>query len=57
MKVTLTTVTGNTETINIDTAEAVHEFISLYPKHIDKSTRVKVTCDLLGISGWLQGEA
>jgi hypothetical protein len=57
MKVTLTTVTGNTETIKIDTADAVKEFIAIYPKHIDKSTRVKVTCDLLGISGWLTGEA
>lgn len=57
MKVLLTSVSGNTETINIDTAEHVHEFVALYPKHIDKTLRVKITCDLLGIDGWIQGQA
>jgi hypothetical protein len=57
MKVLLTSTSGNSETIHIDTKEQVHEFIALYPKHIDKSMRVKVTCDLLGIDGWLQGQA
>ena len=57
MKVTLTSVSGNTSTLDIGTSEEVHDFIALYPKHIDKTLRVRVTCDLLGIDGWLQGQA
>jgi hypothetical protein len=57
MKVTLTSVSGNTSVLDIKTSEDVHEFVALYPKHIDKSLRVRVTCDLLGIDGWLQGLA
>jgi hypothetical protein len=57
MKVTLTSVSGNTSAIDINTRDEVYDFIALYPKHIDKSLRVRVTCDLLGIDGWIQGEA
>ena len=57
MKVTLTSMQGNTRTINLETKELVMDFIDLYKKSLKKNQRVKVTCDLLGIDGYLQGTA
>jgi hypothetical protein len=57
MKLLLTSMSGTTSLLNLNTTDEVHDFIALYPKHIDKSLRVRVTCDILGIDGWLQGEA
>ena len=35
----------------------VFDFIELYKATLHKNQRVKVTCDLLGIDGYLQGVA
>ena len=57
MKVTLTSMLGNTKDINLMTKQEVYNFISLYRSTLKENQRVKVTCDLLGIDGYLQGVA
>ena len=55
MKVTLTSMQGNTKDISLMTKQEVYDFIDLYKSTLQKNQRVKVTCDLLGIDGYLQG--
>lgn len=55
MKVTLTSMQGNTKDINLMTKQEVYDFIKLYKSTLLKNQRVKVTCDILGIDGYLQG--
>ena len=55
MKVTLTSMQGNTKDINLMSKQEVNDFIDLDKSTLQKSQRVKVTCDLLGIDGYLQG--
>jgi hypothetical protein len=55
MKVTLTSMQGNTRDINLMSKQEVYDFIDLYKATLHKNQRVKVTCDLLGIDGYLQG--
>ena len=57
MKVTLTSMLGNTKDINLMTKQEVLDFISLYRSTLKENQRVKITCDLLGIDGYLQGVA
>jgi hypothetical protein len=57
MKVTLTSMLGNTKHINLMTKQEVYDFISLYRSTLKENQRVKITCDLLGIDGYLQGVA
>ena len=55
MKLTLTSMQGNTKDINLMSKQEVYDFIDLYKSTLLKNQRVKVTCDLLGIDGYLQG--
>lgn len=55
MKVTLTSMQGNTRNINLMTKQEVYDFIDLYKATLLKNQRVKITCDILGIDGYLQG--
>jgi len=55
MKVTLTSMQGNTKDINLMSKKEVYDFIKLYKLTLLKNQRVKITCDLLGIDGYLQG--
>lgn len=55
MKVTLTSMSGNTHNINLMSKQEVYDFIELYKATLHKNQRVKITCDLLGIDGYLQG--
>ena len=57
MKVTLTSMQGNTKDINLMNKQEVFDFIDLYKTTLKENQRVKVTCDLLGIDGYLQGVA
>jgi hypothetical protein len=57
MKVTITSMQGNTRNINLMTKEDVIEFINLYRSTLKTNQRVKITCDLVGIDGYLQGTA
>ena len=57
MKITITSMQGNTRNINLESKQQVLDFIDLYKSTLHKNQRVKVTCDLLGIDGYLQGVA
>ena len=57
MKVTLTTMQGNTRDINLMTKQEVNDFIEIFQSTLHANQRIKVTCDLLGIDGYLQGTA
>ena len=47
---------GNTRNINLATKEEVYDFIDLFKSTLLPSQRIKITCDLLGVDGYLQGE-
>ena len=55
MKLTLTTMQGNTKDISLMTKQEVNDFIELFQSTLHPNQRIKVTCDLLGIDGYLQG--
>jgi hypothetical protein len=55
MKVTITSMQGNTRDISLMSKQEVLEFIKLYRSTLKTNQRVKVTCDLVGIDGYLQG--
>ena len=57
MKVTITSMNGKEMNMEISHKENVYYFIELYRKSLKKNQRVKITCDLLGIDGYLQGTA
>jgi hypothetical protein len=57
MRITLTTMAGNTRNIELQSKQEVFDFIELFKSTLHKNQRVKVTCDILGIDGYLQGEA
>jgi hypothetical protein len=57
MKVTLTSMQGNTRNINLSSKQEVLDFIELFKSTLHPEQRIKVTCDLLGINGYLQGQA
>ena len=53
--VTLTTTQGTEKKMSFDQLAQVRTFIDDLPKRLNKSTRVRVDCDLLGLNGWVQG--
>jgi hypothetical protein len=55
MKVTLTTMSGNTRNINLMTKQEVYDFIDLFQSTLHPNQRVKITCDLVGVDGYMQG--
>jgi hypothetical protein len=57
MKLTITSMQGNTKNINLMSKQEVYDFIELFKSTLHPNQRVKITCDLLGIDGYLQGAA
>jgi hypothetical protein len=55
MKITLTSMAGNTRNIDLMSKQEVLDFIDLFKSTLHANQRVKVTCDILGIDGYLQG--
>ena len=53
--VTLTTTQGTEKKMSFDQLAQVRTFVNDLPKRLNKSTRVRVDCDLLGLNGWVQG--
>lgn len=51
------TFSGEVSTINLPSAGAVAQFISTYPEKLPAGIAVKISCDLLGVSGRLIGKA
>ena len=48
---------GNTSSMELPTKEDVYYFIDIYKKNLKRNQRVKITCDILGLDGYLQGTA
>ena len=57
MKLTITNMTGTSNTMDLPDKESVYYFIDMYKKNLKKNHRVKITCDVLSIDGYLQGTA
>ena len=55
MKLTITSMAGNTRNINLESKQQVLDFIELFKATLQPSQRVKVTCDVLSIDGYIQG--
>ena len=55
MNVTLTTMAGNTRNISLSSKQDVYDFIELFKSTLLPNQRVKVTCDVLSLDGYLQG--
>ena len=55
MKLTITSMSGKTSDMNLPTKEDVYYFIDLYKSSLKKNQRVKITCDVLSIDGYIQG--
>jgi hypothetical protein len=56
MTITITTMAGNTRKINLSSKQDVYDFIDLFKATLLPNQRVKVTCDVLSIDGYLQGQ-
>jgi hypothetical protein len=56
MKITLTSMQGNTRNINLATKQEVYDFIELFKSTLQPNQRIKITCDVLSIDGYLQGQ-
>jgi hypothetical protein len=54
-QIRIESVTGEVKKINLTTKGATLDFIKTYPKHLPTGTRVKIECDLLGVSGYVSG--
>ncbi len=57
MNVIITSMNGNTHRLNLNNKESVYMFIDQYKNKLNKNQRVKVTCDILGIDGYIQGKS
>jgi hypothetical protein len=57
MKVTLTSMSGNTKNINLMTKQEVYDFIEVFQSTLLPNQRIKITCDLLCIDGYIQGDS
>jgi hypothetical protein len=55
MKLTITSMNGKEMKMDLPTKEDVYYFIDLYKKNLKTNQRVKITCDLIGVDGYLQG--
>jgi hypothetical protein len=55
--VKLETYNGSVKKINLPSKGAVAQFISTYPNQLPVGVSVKLSCDMLGVSGTLRGKA
>ena len=46
---------GNTRKINLMSKQEALDFVELFKSTLHANQRVKITCDLLGINGYVQG--
>lgn len=54
-KVKVETYSGEAREISLPSKGAVAQFINEYPNNLPKGISVKVSCDVLGVSGTLRG--
>lgn len=55
MQITLTSMQGNTRNIELASKQEVYDFIKIFKSTLHKNQRIKITCDVLSIDGYLQG--
>ena len=55
MRLRITNMAGDTHDMELNSKDEVMYFIEMYRKNLKRNQRVKVTCDILGIDGYLQG--
>lgn len=48
---------GNTKDIHFQSKEQVLHFIDELPNDLHVNNRLKITCDILGIDGYIQGKS
>ena len=53
--ITITTMQGNTRKVKLTSKQEALDFIELFESTLHANQRVKITCDLLGINGYVQG--
>jgi hypothetical protein len=53
--ITLTTMQGNTRKVKLTSKQEALDFVELFKSTLHANQRVKITCDLLGINGYVQG--
>ena len=56
MTITITTMAGNTRKINLSSKQEVYDVIDLFKSTLLTNQRVKITCVVLSIDGYLQGQ-
>ena len=54
-KVKIETYSGMVKEISLPSKGAVAKFVNEYPSSLPKGISVKVSCDVLGVSGTLRG--
>ena len=55
INVTVTTISGLSSKIGLPDVNKAKEFIAQLPDNLTQGTRVKVSCDLLGVSTFVNG--
>jgi hypothetical protein len=53
--ITLTTMQGNTRKVKLTSKQEALDFVELFKSTLHANQRIKITCDLLGINGYVQG--
>lgn len=54
-QIRIETSTGEVKKVNLWSKGATLDFIKSYPNHLPVGVRVKLDCDLLGITGYVSG--
>lgn len=55
INITITTMQGNTRKVSVMSKQEALDFVELFKSTLHANQRVKITCDLLGINGYVQG--
>jgi hypothetical protein len=55
INVTITTMQGNSHIIRLSSKQEALDFVKLFQSTLHTNQRVKITCDLIGLNGYIQG--
>jgi hypothetical protein len=55
INVTITTMQGNSRILRLSSKQEALDFIELFKSTLHTNQRVKITCDLIGLNGYIQG--
>lgn len=57
IKITLTSVTGNTHDVYLDRASDVADYVDRLSSNLPKGVTLKVDAPIAGVSGWVRAKA